>query len=301
MRLRTWCALACLAVLFSCSVPGPATRKEAAGAAATAPEGAPARASKAVTVRGNPRPLFEAAAKGDLAEARSLVEKNPSLTAAVDAQGWNALDYASWAGRKEVYDYLASRGAAPSLFAEAALGPFPALVERLKARPADVRERDLRERATPLVWAARSGNLESCHFLLSRGAEADAADRSGQTALAYAADQGNAELGRELLRAGANPNKADAKGVTPLHRACASGSFEMVEQLLDSGASLAAVDQEGNTPLHAAAAAGRLEICEYLLFRGADKTAKNKQGLTAGDLAARSGNMQLAKMLNEGS
>ena len=291
MRLRFCCALAILAVLFSCSVPGPVTRE---GAAAE-------RSSKAAAARGTPRALFEAAEKGDLAEVRRLVERDSALTAAEDPQGWNALSYAAWAGRKEVYDYLASRGAAPSVFAEAALGPLPAFADRLKARPAAVRERDPRERATPLVWAARTGNLESCAFLLAQGAEAGAADRSGQTPLAYAAARGDAELGRELLRAGADPNAADGGGVTPLHRAGARGSFELVELLLDAGASLAAADKEGETPLHAAAAAGRLEVCEYLLIRGASKTVKDKKGLTAGDLAARSGNTRLAELLKEGA
>ena len=304
MRLWVSCASVCLclAALFSCSVPRPATRQPATegkpAPAKSAPEAKPSK--KTAVVRGNPRALFEAAEKGDLAGVRKLVERNPSIAAAADPQGWNALSYAAWGGRKEVYDYLASRGTAPALYAEAALGSFPAFVERLKAQPASVRERDPREQATPLVWAARSGNLESCLFLLSQGAEVDATDRSGQTPLSYAAGRGDAELGRELLRGGANSNAADEKGLTPLHRAAARGSFELVELLLDGGASLVAADKEGNTPLHAAAAAGHQEICEYLLFRGAAKAVRNKDGLTAGDLAARAGNARLAELLKEG-
>jgi ankyrin repeat protein len=243
--------------------------------------------------------LFEAAGKGDLAVVRRMVEKDPGLLGAEDRQGWNALSYAAWAGRKEVYDYLRGRGGSASLFAQAALGPFPAFVERLKARPAAARERDARERATPLAWAARTGNLEACLYLLSLGADVEAADRSGDRPLHLAAARGDVEMADELLRAGADPAAAGAEGGTALHRACARGPFALVELLLDRGAAPAAVDREGNTPLHAAAEAGELEICEYLLLRGASRVAKNRRGLTAGDLAAAGGHTRLAQMLKE--
>jgi hypothetical protein len=49
---------------------------------------------------------------------------------------------------------------------------------------AAARDRDPRERATPLAWAARTGNLEACLYFLSLGAEVNAADRSGDLAAA---------------------------------------------------------------------------------------------------------------------
>ncbi len=268
-------------LLGSCATAGRASRPEARPAG-----GAAGR-------------LFEAAGGGDLAAVRRLLEKDPALLRAEDRLGWNALSYAAWAGRGELYDYLRGRGGSASLFAEAALGPFPAFVQRLKARPAAVRDRDARERATPLSWAARTGNLEACLYLLSLGAEVNAADRSGDRPLHAAAGRGDAEFARELLRAGAEPGAAGAGGATPLHRAAAGGSFEVVELLLEGGAPVAAADDEGDTPLHAAAAPGRLEICEYLLLRGASRSAKNRHGLTAGDLAASAGFARLAELLKE--
>jgi len=275
-------AMAALALLVSCATPGLATRP--------VPE-APALAGR----------LFEAARRGELARVRRMVEQDPALLRAEDRLGWNALAYAAWAGHQEVYDYLRSRGGEASLFAEAALGPLPAFVQRLKDRPAAVLDRDPREGATALGWAARSGNREACLFLLSMGAEPSAADRSGDGSLHAAARRGDAELAGELLQAGAEPGAAGAGGATPLHRACAAGSFETVELLLDRGAPIGAVDREGNTPLHAAAAAGRLEICEYLLLRGASRAGKNRQGQTAGELAGARGYVRLAELLKERS
>ena len=268
-------------LLGSCATPVAATRARPAGGAAGR--------------------LFEAAGRGDLDGVRRLVEKDPELLRAEDRLGWNALSYAAWAGRLEVYTYLRGRGGNASLFAEAALGPFTDFVAHLKARPASVRDRDPRERGTPLNWAARTGNLEACLYLLSLGAEVNAADRSEDRPLNAAAGRGDAELARELLRAGANPGAAGAGGATPLHRASAGGSFALVELLLEGGAPVAAADSEGDTPLHAAAAAGRLEICEYLLLRGASRSAKNRRGLTPGDLAAAGGYARLAVLLKDNS
>ena len=294
MRRYVPLVFAGLALFASCTSQNPAQR------ATGVKTGAPGRGETGpATGRGTSRELFEAAERGDLARVRRLVERDPALLTSEDRFGWNVLHYAAWAGRKEVYDYLVARGGPISLFTEAALGPLSVFAARLKARPAAVRDRDPRERATPLMWAARSGNREACLFLLSLGAEVDAADRSGDTPLNLAAGRGDAELCRELLRAGAAPDAAGAGGSTPLHRACARGSFELAELLLEGGASPTAADGEGNTPLHVAAAGGHLEICEYLLLRGAPRMAKNRRGLTAGDLAAGSGHGKLAEMLKE--
>jgi ankyrin repeat protein len=268
-------------LLGSCATPATASRPAARPSAGTAGR------------------LLGAAGKGDLAAVRRLVEQDPALLRAEDRQGWNALSYAAWAGHQEVYDFLRGRGGSVPLFAQAALGPFPAFVERLKARPAAVRDRDLRERATLLGWSARTGNLEACQYLLSLGAAVDAADRSGDRPLHLAAARDDVELAGELLGAGADPGAAGAEGATPLHHACARGSFALVQLLLDRGAPPAAADREGTTPLHAAAAAGRLEICEYLLLRGASRSTKNRRGLTAGDLAADGGYSRLAGLLKE--
>ncbi len=294
-RFRSWLALLAAAAGILAAAAGLLASCHTVGPVAPRASG-PARPAGGAAGR-----LFEAADQGDLPAVRRLVEKDPALLRAEDRLGWNALSYAAWAGRREVYDYLLERGGRAPLFAAAALGPFPNFVERMKARPAAVRDRDPRERATPLVWAARTGHLEACLYLLSLGADVDAADRSGDRPLHSAAGRGDTELAREVLRAGADPGAAGAGGATPLHRAAAGGFFALVELLLDGGAPVAAADDQGNTALHAAAASGRLEICELLLLWGAPRSARNRRGLTAGDLAAAGGYRRLAGFLEERS
>jgi cytohesin len=273
---------AVLALLVSCCTPAPAAR-------APGPAAVPGRAGE----------LFRAAERGDLEEVRRLVEKRPALLRAADEHGWTAAAYAAWSGRKEVYDYLIARGVATDLFTESALGPFARFVERLKARPGAVRERDLRQGATPLAWAARAGNCGACEYLLAQGADVDAADRAGARPLTYAVAGSDPELAGLLLRAGADPGAADGRGRTPLHLAAEAGSFELCSLLVERGAALDSADAEGNTPLHLAAARGSFELCEYLLALGAPRGVRNRKGLTPRDVALQNGHEKIALLLKE--
>jgi ankyrin repeat protein len=284
--------LAVLAVLGSCCTPATVAR------AGNRPV-KEAREPKPAAVPGRARELFRATERGDLGEVQRLVEKRPALLQTADAYDWTAASYAAWSGRKDVYDFLTARGAATDLFTESALGPFARFVERLKARPAAVRERDLREKATPLTWAARAGNREGCEYLLAQGADVNALDRTGARPLHYAVAAADLELAELLLRAGADLEAADGRGQTPLHLAAGAGSYELCSLLVERGAALGSADAEGNTPLHLAAAAGSFEICEYLLARGAPLGARNLKGQTPRDLALQNGHEKIALLLKE--
>ena len=289
LRRAAQAALLGLAVLASCSTVGaPVRPAEKLVPGSSAPGG-----------RGTAHDLYAAAADGDLARVKSIVKQSPRLVTAVDAAGWSVLNYAAWSGQKGVFDYLAARGGLTNLFTEAALGPWPDVVKRMQTHPAAVQDRDLRQQATPLLWAARAGNAAAGEYLLALGAEVDAADREGNTALHFAVSRGDAQLCRALLQAGAAAGAADRRGRTPLYLACAGGPFELIELLLDRGAPIAAADQDGDTPLHAAAARGSFEICEYLLLRGAPAGVKNRRGQTARDLAIAGGHGKLAELLKE--
>lgn len=62
---------------------------------------------------------------------------------------------------------------------------------------------------TPLILASRIGFAEGADLLLSRGAEVDRANRRGETALIIAVQQRNLPLVRLLAERGANSNKTD--------------------------------------------------------------------------------------------
>ena len=88
---------------------------------------------------------------------------------------------------------------------------------------------------TPLLFAARHGDVESARLLLDAGADADVTAPNGTSALVVAAHGGHTALARFLLESGADPNAADA-GYAALHAAVLRGDHELLGPLLAHGA-----------------------------------------------------------------
>jgi len=85
--------------------------------------------------------------------------------------------------------------------------------------------------ATPLMWAAMSGQADVAKYLLDSGAKIDAQDKDGRTALMWAASQGQVPVVKLLLSRGANPALADTVGVTALAAASSQGHTEVIQLL----------------------------------------------------------------------
>ncbi|HEX6996863.1 MAG TPA: ankyrin repeat domain-containing protein [Gammaproteobacteria bacterium] len=126
----------------------------------------------------------------------------------------------------------------------------------------------LGEGATPLLRAAKSGDIEVVRLLLAAGADPHHRMPNGATALMYAAglgwrngspiapsfDQGSEEEAVEtlelLLELGLDINARDERGDTALHAAVAGrGSETIVRFLIEAGADTTAVNEKGQTPL----------------------------------------------------
>jgi ankyrin repeat protein len=244
-----------------------------------------------------PEGFLDAAARGDLDRVRELMEKNPDLLVTVDTAGWDALSYAAWGAHDRVHEYLLQQGAEGNLFTEAALGPWGSFLQRLETNPIGVASRDTRQKATPLIWAVRTGNQAGCELLLSRGADILARDSDGNSAIHHAALMDQLDLIDSLFLAGADVEAANNRGQTALHLATETGSFEACRLFLDRGAPLDLPDDAGNTPLHIAAEQGNLELCEYFLFLGAQASLRNGQGRTPQDLAAEQGHERIVRLL----
>ena len=141
--------------------------------------------------------------------------------------------------------------------------------------------------STPLLFAARNGDVGTARVLVDAGADVQDTEASGASALVIAAHSGHGPLGIYLLEQGADPN-AVGSGYTALHAAVLRGQVELVEALLEHGADLNAVVEHG-TPgrrfsadysirrqlvgadaLWLAAKYGEVEILRTLTERGAD-------------------------------
>ena len=89
--------------------------------------------------------------------------------------------------------------------------------------------------STPLLFAARSGDVESAKLLLSKGADPNDALPDGTSALTLATHSGNRDVALLLLDKGANPNDLGI-GYAPLHAAILRGDLVLVKALLAKGA-----------------------------------------------------------------
>ena len=152
---------------------------------------------------------------------------------------------------------------------------------------------------TPLMFAAREGDVESARLLIAAKADVNATDGDGKPAISLAIFNGNYEVASLLVDNHADVNRADAQGFTPLFWAADRRNMEtapnfpwvvtidplpLIRKLLDAGANPNAVVnntprarmREGSprivfaTALMRAAFSGDLELTKLLLSRGAD-------------------------------
>ena len=162
---------------------------------------------------------------------------------------------------------------------------------------------------TPLMFAAREGDLDSARLMIAAGAEVNARGGDGKNALGLAIFNGNYELASYLVDAKSDVNQADTQRFTPLYWAVDRRNMEtapnfpwmvtadplpLIKKLLDAGANPNAIVQ--NTPrarmregapriifataLMRAAFAGDLELTRLLLSYGADPKIISNDGET---------------------
>ena len=89
--------------------------------------------------------------------------------------------------------------------------------------------------STPLLFAARHGNIETAQLLITAGARVNDTAASGTSALVIASHSGHGPFAQYLLAHGADPNAAEA-GYTALHAAVLRSESALVEALLAYGA-----------------------------------------------------------------
>lgn len=88
---------------------------------------------------------------------------------------------------------------------------------------------------TPILFAARTGNLDVARHLVAAGADVNDTAATGTSVLVVAAHSGHSALALFLLEQGADPNAAEA-GYSALHAATLRGDETLVAALLARGA-----------------------------------------------------------------
>ncbi|OGF64548.1 MAG: hypothetical protein A2Y62_06930 [Candidatus Fischerbacteria bacterium RBG_13_37_8] len=139
---------------------------------------------------------------------------------------------------------------------------------------------------TPIVCAARNGNLEIVNMIIEKKAEIDIRNMDGRAALA---ESSKPEITRALLKAGANIELKDYTGATPLLYAAWKRSDEVLKELIDAGAEVNVKDNRGRTPVMGAVIDGKLDNLQLLIKHGAKVNEVDNDGWTALLIAAKEG------------
>jgi ankyrin repeat protein len=238
---------------------------------------------------------------------------------AKDQMGGNALVWA--AGNPEKARILINAGAdvnavsrmgRTALHNAAAVSGGAPIVKMLLEKGARVDARDNLEgipviptgggKGTPLIEAARVGDVESVALLIKAGADVNATDHRKATALSEAALYGRRDIVNLLLENKASASVAVTMVKHPLlSMAAMGGDVEVARLLVRANAPVNVSDASGVTPLMWAAYSDRINsgMVQFLLTAGADPKAVNKAGESALDWAARRGETRVTRMLRE--
>ncbi len=151
--------------------------------------------------------------------------------------------------------------------------------------------------STPLLFAARQGDLATAKILLAAGADVNEKAPDGYSVMLLASHSGHGALASFLLEKGADPNAADA-GFTTLHTAVLTGDLDLVKALLAHGANPNAqltkatpirsrgedlalpAPLVGATPFFLAAKFADVPMMRALVAAGADPMLPVKDGTT---------------------
>lgn len=150
---------------------------------------------------------------------------------------------------------------------------------------------------TPLLRAAKQGNLTEVKELLAQGAATEDELHDGCTSLYLASQEGHLEVVRELINAGANVQKPRDTGATPLYIASMKGQLPIVQELISRGASVDHVKKDGWTPLLIASQNGHHAVVKELISQGAGIDKALSTGSTPLLIAAMNGREEVVRLL----
>jgi ankyrin repeat protein len=266
-----------------------------------------------LAARANPNPalpsgetaLMTASRSGNEATVKALLSAGAHVNDAEHTRGQTALMWAAAQHHPAIVRLLLAHGAdvtarsQPTHALVNRADPFNNMARRTTPRLFDVQ----RGGFTALLFAARSGDVDSATALIDAGAAVDAAAADGTTPLIVATHSGQSALALRLLEKGADPNIVGA-GYTAMHAAALRGDVAVVKALLARGArpndrllngtAMTRYGQDyalpdaftGATPLFITARFGEVVMTKDLLAAGADPNMAAKDGTTPLMLAA---------------
>lgn len=145
----------------------------------------------------------------------------------------------------------------------------------------DVNLRDKRSGTTALDHAVGNSNREMVQLLLSKGANVNAQNASGQTVLMMLGADSTSDLVWDLINAGAEVNLQDKNGNTALIHAASINNPESIKTLLEAGAKVGSKSKEGETALMMASSNGLINNVRALVLAGSNFSEQDDEGRDA--------------------
>jgi ankyrin repeat protein len=256
--------------------------------------------------------LMMASRAGKAEAVKALLDNGARVDARESWGDTTALMWAVGEGNHAVVRMLIDRGAdvnARSKFVPSATGRGFEGATPVAARPNQSAEENASGSLTPLMFAAREGDLESARMLVAAGADINVRGGDGKDALGLAIFNGGYDVASFLIDNHANVNQPDAQRFTPLFWAVDRRNMEtapnfpwvvtadplpLIKKLLDAGADVnllvnntpRARMRDGSprivfaTALMRAAFSGDIELVKLLLAHGADPKVLSKDNET---------------------
>jgi ankyrin repeat protein len=173
---------------------------------------------------------------GDLPTVVSMLDRDPALRYARDADGVSVYTLACLNGQAKVAEQIAGRGLVLDIFEAAASGDNKRATELAKDDPGLAHHR-LPDGRTPLHLATEAGKPAMVIFFAMKGADLSAGPESPLLAAVHHTDRAVAsEMSRFLLMNASDPNARRRDGKTALQLAAARGYDDLVEMLIHRGA-----------------------------------------------------------------
>ena len=239
---------------------------------------------------GNRTPLMTAAEKGQIKVVTYLIERGVRSTSITtsdyvnlrDDNGQTALHHAV-----QCFDPISCE-----------------ILSCLIEHGGDVNCSTYKNRHTPLMIAAQTGQMKLVTFLIEHGANLDRRDKDDQTALHYAVcgSDVSCKILSYLIENGAEVNAFARRDNTPLMLACKYGHLNAVSSLIEHGAKVNLQDAIGNTAVHYALSCsnGSPEVLSRLMRdRAAVNSACTRYNSTPLMIACQYGHMNAVTFLIE--
>ena len=163
--------------------------------------------------------LMMASRSGKAGAVKALLDRGAQINAKETWADTTALMWAVSEGNHDVVKLLIERGAdvnARTKFVPSATGRGFEGATPVAAKADQAPEQNASGLLSPLMFAAREGDLESARMLVAAGAQVNAVGGDGKDALGLAIFNGSYEVASFLIDQHADVNKADAQKFTPL-------------------------------------------------------------------------------------